>query len=96
MNDPYRAEYQTERWARTRQRVFARDPLCVACGYRASTVADHKIAAKVWVSLHNGDVNSFYDEANLQGMCVSDHNAKTAKEERHLARVPGVGSIPCK
>jgi hypothetical protein len=44
-------------------------PLCKQHGGDGTKVADH-------VEDHKGDVNKFFDMANLQGACVPCHNAK--------------------
>jgi len=75
-NDPLRAFYRTAHWTRTRAFVLARDPVCVACHVSAASIADHITRASVYVS-SGGD---FYDLANLQGLCKSCHDSKTAKE----------------
>ena len=58
-----------------RQRVFARDPLCVPCaakGYvSVATIADHV------VPLTQGGADN---ESNLQGVCSRCHKAKTQGE----------------
>jgi 5-methylcytosine-specific restriction enzyme A len=80
-HDPLRHLYKSQRWARVRRRVFLRDPLCCACGHRASTVVDHRVKARVWVEAHSGDEESFFDERNLQGLCKPDHDLKTRRGE---------------
>lgn len=80
-HDPLRREYNTPRWQATRMNVLLRDIICQAdeCNQPA-TVADHVIPARVYVSRHGGDRESFYDESNLQGLCKSHHDQKTALE----------------
>lgn len=80
-HDPLRHLYKSARWERTRQRVLLRDPLCGECGYRASTVVDHRVKARVWVQANNGYEESFFDESNLQGLCKPDHDLKTRRGE---------------
>lgn len=59
-----------------RRRVLARDPLCVECledgRVTEATVADHK------VPLSEGGAR--FDMDNGQGLCVTHHNRKTARE----------------
>lgn len=81
-DDPFRQLYRTAQWYRTRAAVLARDPVCKICGHAASEVVDHVIRAILWVAEHNNDMQSFFDMDNLQGLCKSDHDSKTAKEMR--------------
>jgi 5-methylcytosine-specific restriction protein A len=78
--DPIRRLYFSAVWLTTRRIILFRDPICKICGVAFSTVADHKIPARKYVAAHGGDVESFFDESNLQGVCKSCHDAKTAKE----------------
>ncbi len=54
--------------------VLARDPVCMICHRRASTVADH-------IKPHKGVWALFVDLANLQGLCAECHSRKTAAED---------------
>jgi 5-methylcytosine-specific restriction protein A len=74
--NPLRAYYKTAAWSRTRAFVLSRDPVCKDCGRLASVVADHIVNAHAFVA-GGGD---FYDLSNLQGLCKSCHDSKTAKE----------------
>jgi hypothetical protein len=40
-----------------------------------------KPPAHRWVAEHNGDIESFYDESNLQGLCKPCHDLKTRRGE---------------
>lgn len=81
--------YQSPAWQRTRKFILARDPLCkiaVVCkrrfGYPApSTEVDHVIPVR--------DGGDFWDPANLQGACHSDHSRKTATEDSSFASSRG-------
>lgn len=57
---------------------LARNPFCAECldeGVKTiATVVDHKKA-------HKGDERLFFDPTNLQSMCTSCHNRKTAKHD---------------
>lgn len=65
---------------RTRVRILRRDPVCVACGVRPSTIADHVIPVA------EGGTD---DEENGAGMCVPCHDVKTKQEiARGRARMP--------
>lgn len=56
-----------------RAQILARDPMCVHCGDRPSTIADHRMPVA------EGGANTI---ANGQGMCVPCHDVKTAAETR--------------
>ena len=62
-----------------RKMFLARNPLCVKClaigEIVASKVLDHIIP-------HRGDQKLLTDPKNKQALCVSCHNAKSAKERR--------------
>lgn len=79
-NDPIRKLYQTPTWRATRLVVLSRDPTCKMCGTATSTIADHIISARAYVAANAGELTYFFDEINLQGLCKSCHDAKTAKE----------------
>ena len=79
-DDPIRKLYFTAIWQATRRIILFRDPLCKLCSQAFSAVADHIIPARKWVAQHGGDLESFFDESNLQGVCKPCHDAKTAKE----------------
>jgi hypothetical protein len=80
-NDPLDPLYKTARWSATRRRVWMRDPLCVVCQHKAATIADHIVKARVYIAQHGGDLNAFFDESNLQGLCKRDHDLKTRRGE---------------
>jgi 5-methylcytosine-specific restriction endonuclease McrA len=62
--------------------VLSRDPQCqfvengIACP-RLSTDVDHIVEAEQWVAMGN----SFYDEANLRGLCHAHHSRRTALDQ---------------
>lgn len=68
--------YQRSRWKRVRQSVLNAEPLCRQCKsigkYVEASIVDHIIPI--------ADGGSEYDTANLQPLCKSCHNAKTAAE----------------
>jgi 5-methylcytosine-specific restriction endonuclease McrA len=79
--------YDAWRWRGrrgTRNKILTRDPLCtigILCGGRAPSVhVDHVIRAEVYVEMHGGDEEFFYDEKNLRGACEACHSHKTALE----------------
>ena len=71
--------YDTTRWQRLRKRVLLEHPLCVECERRGrvtpATVVDHIVP-------HKGNLELFWDENNLQGLCKNCHDSKTTKEGR--------------
>ena len=67
---------QSKAWRVLRAAVLRDGPLCVACQAKgrlvAATVVDHVVPLK--------DGGARFDRANLQPLCVSCHNRKTARE----------------
>lgn len=59
-----------------RRRILRRDPVCVWCGQRPSTIADHRIPVVEARRLGIDD----QDEENGQGMCAPCHDVKTKQE----------------
>ncbi|MFM7523355.1 MAG: HNH endonuclease [Betaproteobacteria bacterium] len=76
--------YQSTAWRRVRAALLREFPLCAACGARgrlvAAKVVDHVQPVK------SGGAR--FDPSNLQPLCVSCHNRKTAKETAGTKRVP--------
>lgn len=68
----YHQLYSMPSWRKIRRKFLIDHPVCVQCGAKA-TVVDHIIP-------HNGNMELFYELSNLQPLCASCHNAKTAKE----------------
>ena len=68
--------YQSREWRRVRAAFLREHPLCEACEARGrvvpAVVADHVHPLK--------DGGLRFDWANLQALCVSCHNRKTAGE----------------
>lgn len=66
--------YRTARWRRLRASKLLEDPFCAHCRTegrrRPWDELDHVIP-------HKGDLQLFWDEGNLQGLCRKHHNAKT-------------------
>ena len=64
-------------WRRASKRFLRANPLCAECArrgiVRAAEVVDHIVP-------HRGDPKLFRDKKNWQSLCVSDHNAKSARE----------------
>ena len=73
--------YDTARWKRLREMVLSRDPLCVECAkhgvVEASTHVDHI------TPLAQGGTNEM---SNLQGLCETCHNKKTATHDGGFGR----------
>jgi 5-methylcytosine-specific restriction protein A len=69
------------RWRRLRQWFLNSHPLCAECGrhgiLKAAAVVDHVIP-------HRGDQTLLYDQSNLQSLCTTCHNRKTATEDGGL------------
>jgi 5-methylcytosine-specific restriction protein A len=75
-NKPQRSEplYQSKQWKLLRFQVLRNYPICNDCKRQPSTVADHIKPVRL-----GGD---FWDIENLQGLCASCHNKKSANEAR--------------
>lgn len=65
--------YNSRQWRALRDGVIRDCPECVECG-RLATVVDHIEPVRLG--------GSFFCIDNLQAMCASCHNAKSAKERR--------------
>ena len=68
--------YQSARWRGVRAAFLREHPWCGVCAARgrvvAAVVVDHVVPLK--------DGGERFDWVNLQGLCVSCHNRKTARE----------------
>lgn len=64
--------YSLPSWRKLRRKFLNDNPVCAVCGAKA-TVVDH-------IQPHHGNMDLFYAVDNLQPLCQSCHNAKTAKE----------------
>jgi 5-methylcytosine-specific restriction protein A len=70
--------YYSTKWRKLRKQVLTINPLCVYCQKEnkptIATIADHitpvRLGGEIW------DLN------NLQGLCESCHNKKSAKESK--------------
>ena len=82
-NRPYKKLYNSNHWQRLRKHVLAKQPLCVIClkekRITPATVVDH-------IKPHKGDEKLFFDINNLQPLCKSCHDRKTAKEDGRWRR----------
>jgi len=84
-NDPFRSLYFTARWVALRLCIKIRDKLCRICGHKAIEAIDHIIPARIYVVERNGgDIETFWHENNLQGLCKGCHDHKTATVDRAL------------
>jgi 5-methylcytosine-specific restriction endonuclease McrA len=77
-DDPVRELYRRKRWKATRFKVLHRDILCVSCGHRVATEADHILSARLVVD--NFGVDEFYNPERCQGLCHECHSSKTSLE----------------
>lgn len=81
-NDKLDAFYATTTWRKCRDAFIKANPLCSHCESRgrikAADVADHIVERR--------DGGADYDHANLQALCSSCHNTKTAAERRKRRR----------
>jgi 5-methylcytosine-specific restriction protein A len=72
------AVYRTTRWRNLRAFYLRRHPLCVECERNGritpSVAVDHIVP-------HRGDMALFYAGDNLQALCASCHNSKSAGGE---------------
>lgn len=68
--------YQSRQWREVRSALLRENPLCATCAAKglvvAARVVDHVHPIK--------DGGARFDFGNLQPLCVSCHNRKTAKE----------------
>jgi 5-methylcytosine-specific restriction protein A len=79
--------YLTPEWQRDlRPAQLLREPFCRECAKRGlrtkATRVDHVVD-------HKGDWALFSNRANLQSLCESCHNRKTAKEQAKKRRENG-------
>ena len=75
----YRILYKSRRWRLLRLAQFARQPLCERCLDRGkvtvATVANHRRP-------HKGDLELFFDQANLESACKPCHDGPIQSDER--------------
>ena len=64
------------KWKKFREEYLKRNPFCVECIKKGkltqAKVVDHIIP-------HKGDERLFWDESNMQALCIRCHNKKTGK-----------------
>ena len=81
--------YSTQ-WKKIRAMVSRDRPLCTECEKQGrlvvATTCDHIIP-------HKGDLTLFYDQDNLQGLCVSCHSRKTAADDGGYGNAKGKAKV---
>ena len=83
----YKAWYGSARWQRVRTLHRRTHPLCEMCKPRIveAQVVDH-------VEPHRGDPEKFWDQANLQSLCLTHHNSDKQRLERGSKPKPVIGN----
>lgn len=71
----------TYRWQQLRKRFLQQHVLCERCHPRitVATVVDHR-------NPHKGNLELFWNTANLSALCKACHDAKTATEDGGFGR----------
>lgn len=82
--NPVRPLYRTARWGKLRWSVLIRDLFtCQMCGRvetdTSALVCDHRRP-------HRGNLDLFWDEENLQTLCVSPCHSKLKQREEQAAQ----------
>ena len=75
--------YWSTLWRKLRKAWLKQSPVCVACGWTANVV-DHIRPVS--------QGGAFYDRNNLQSLCTSCHNRKSAKEKAGTTTQRGRGA----
>ena len=74
--------YQSARWRAVRAAFLREHPMCCLCAafgrVVVAVVVDHVVPVK--------DGGARFDTGNLQALCISDHNAKSARETARRRR----------
>jgi 5-methylcytosine-specific restriction protein A len=68
------SRYNTTAWRKLRALIIQENPICNNCKRKAASVADHVQPVRL-----NGE---FWNYDNLQALCASCHNSKSAKESK--------------
>lgn len=76
---PNQQFYNTYRWKMLRSKLLKQQHYCTICGSEDNLTVDHIFPPK-------GNEELFYMEENLQVLCFSCHNKKTAQEVAALKR----------
>lgn len=74
--------YRTPEWRRLRKLKLEADPWCVDCFAEQRSVPATTVDHRQPIALGGAPL----DWANLQSMCTSHHNAKTARERNSRGR----------
>ncbi len=93
----YAKLYSTARWQRLRLKIIARDRgLCRMCKCTVDLKGRIKpTAAEIdHITPHKGDVDLFFDEANLQLLCKGCHSTVKQRQERGARRAREDGWSP--
>jgi 5-methylcytosine-specific restriction protein A len=69
-------EYNSQKWIKLRNAVRIEEPICKEC-LKKDLIRPTKVIDHINPISKGGDP---YDRENLQGLCESCHNRKTAKE----------------
>lgn len=71
--------YKTSAWQKLRLWQLRREPLCRFCKkegeIKEANVVDH-------IEAHKGDMNKFFDRANLQSLCKHHHDSTKQRMEK--------------
>ena len=71
--------YDRRAWRRRSRQFLQRNPLCRMCEAigrtELATVVDH-------IKPHRGNAELFWDQANWQGLCATDHSAAKQQIEK--------------
>lgn len=81
LRDDTRLNNSNRQFRRMRYSFLVRQPMCAVCISEPATVLDHIVP-------HRGISSLFWDQSNWQGLCVTCHGRKTARE------VLGRGTAP--
>ena len=75
--------YWTNRWKKMRAIILAEQPVCVMCD-KLGLATEAKVVDHIKEIIDGCDP---FDKSNLQALCVSHHNNKTAKERKARSKV---------
>lgn len=80
---PHKKLYKSAGWQRLRKWFLSKHPLCKECERQgritSAQVVDH-------IKPHRGDLELFWDVNNLQALCKSCHDRKTAKKDNRWGK----------
>ncbi len=82
--------YKTRAWQVLRQAQLSRKPICERCFARGAVTAADVVNHK---TPHRGDLELFYDDANLESVCKPCHDSDIqAQEKGGYSYDPTIGS----